>query len=245
MDIKSDKWKKQILEIIAESTEPVGSWFIVNTFKDRGVEVSSATIGRELNQLESLGLVEKQNFKGRLITRRGREVIAEANSSLEIDYHKSRLDEMINSNVLDNFLMVLEARQAIERKTVSLAAQRITPEELRELEECVKNQQVHKESHKSIAADDIAFHSGIARASKNKVLFSLYMILSSMGQQSELFENLRMKVGDSYSSLHQKILQALREHNSGEAERFMLLHIERLMEDVNRYWHEYRPQDGR
>lgn len=239
MDIIRDKWKKQILEIINESTEPIGSWYIVNAFKENGIEVSSATIGRELNQLEMLGYVEKQNFKGRLITPRGREVIAQANNSIEFDYWKNSLDELINSNVLENFLMVLEARQAIERETASLAARRITDKELEELSNCIANQQHHSESHKSIANDDIAFHSGIAKASKNKALFSLYMILSSMGQQSELFEQLRSRVGDSYSSLHLKVLDALRERNPEKAEKAMMMHIGKLKDDVNKYWHEY------
>ena len=240
MDILKEKWKKQILEIIADSTEPVGSWFIVNELKERGVEVSSATIGRELNQLENMGLVEKQSFKGRLITQKGRDFIAEANSSIKLDFYKKSLDEFINSNVLENFLMVLEARQAIERETVRLAAERITDEEIEELTLRINAQQNHFDKDMSVAEDDIAFHSSIAKASKNKALFSLYMILSTMGQQSELFEQLRKRIGDSYTGFHQEILDALKKHNAEKAEASMLRHIDSLKEDVKQYWHDYK-----
>ena len=57
LNIAKDKWKKPILEIINEADEPVGSWYIVNALNDMGIEVSSATVGRELNQLEVLGYV--------------------------------------------------------------------------------------------------------------------------------------------------------------------------------------------
>jgi DNA-binding FadR family transcriptional regulator len=217
----------------------------MNSFRDEGVEVSSATIGRELNQLDMLGFVEKHGYKGRSITVKGRKVVEEANNRQEIDYYRNSLDELINSNVLENFIMVLEARLAIERQTARLAAERITDQELAELYQCVENQQIHSRDHQSIANDDIAFHSGIARASKNKALFSLYMMLSSMGQQSQLFEQLRARVGDSYSTFHQNILDALERRDPEEAEVCMMEHIGKLTSDVNQYWEEHkRNRDG-
>ena len=249
MDIAKEKWKKPILEIIHESLDPVGSWYIVNAFNDRGVQVSSATIGRELNQLEMLGYVQKHGFKGRSITVLGKQVIEAANASMELDYYKKSLDELINSDILENFLMVLEARLAIERQTARLAAQRITDEELAELRSCLQNQKMRSKDHQSIANDDIAFHSGIAKASKNQALFSLYMMLSAMGQQSQLFEQLRFRIGDNYSDFHGQILTALEARDPDAAEQRMLNHISRLTQDVNQYWDEYqktrKENDGR
>jgi DNA-binding GntR family transcriptional regulator len=239
VEITKDKWKKPILELIGKSEEPVGSWYIVNEFKKAGIEVSSATVGRELNQLETLGYLEKIGFKGRLITPLGRKIIEDARTTLELDYYKTSLDSLINSDVLDNFVMVLEARAAIERQTARLAAERITEEELAELKRFYENQQIHSRDRQSIAKDDVAFHSCIARASKNKALFSLYMMLSTMGQQSELFEQLRHRVGDNYRTYHLSILEAIEAHDSDEAENCMMKHIMKLTRDVNQYWNEY------
>ncbi|HLW22098.1 MAG TPA: FCD domain-containing protein [Sphaerochaetaceae bacterium] len=240
MNIAKDKWKKTILEIINEAEDPVGSWYIVNEFTNRGVEVSSATVGRELNQLEVMGYVEKHGFKGRSITSLGRRVIEAANTSLELEQYKKSLDDLINSNVLENFLMVLEARLAIERQTARLAAERIEDDELEELEQCLRNQQSHSRDHQSIANDDICFHSSIAKGSKNKALYSLYMMLSSMGQQSQLFEELRHRVGDNYSNFHERIFHALQSRDPDEAERCMINHISKLINDVKQYWDEYK-----
>ena len=240
MNITQDKWKKTILEIINEAEGPVGSWYIVNEFTERGIEVSSATVGRELNQLEVLGYLEKHGYKGRSITSLGKRVIEVANTSLELDYYKKSLDDLINSNVLDNFLMVLEARLAIERQTARLAAERMTDEELVELEQVLLRQQNHSKDHQSIANDDISFHSTIAKASKNKALYSLYMMLSSMGQQSQLFEELRHRVGDNYSNFHGRIYAALQSRDSDYAEQCMIDHITKLITDVKQYWSEYK-----
>lgn len=239
MDISKDKWKKPILELVGTSEEPVGSWYIVNNFKKNGIEVSSATIGRELNELETLGYLEKIGFKGRLITPLGRKVIEDARTTLELDYYKTSLDSLLSSDMLDNFVMVLEARSAIERQTARLAAERITDGELAELKRCYENQQMHSSDRQSIANDDVAFHSCIARASKNKALVSLYMMLSTMGQQSELFEQLRHRVGDNYRTYHLSILEAIENHDPDQAETCMMEHIKKLTHDVNQYWNEY------
>ncbi len=108
------------------------------------------------------------------------------------------------------------------------------------LESCLRNQQSHSKDHQSIANDDISFHSNIAKASKNKALFSLYMMLSAMGQQSQLFEQLRHRVGDNYSNYHDRILTALQSRNVEEAEQCMIDHISKLIRDVNQYWDEYQ-----
>lgn len=239
MEIAKDKWKKPILELIGNSKEPVGSWYIVNNFKKNGIEVSSATVGRELNELETLGYVEKIGFKGRLITPLGKKIIDDANTTLELDYYKNSLESLLSSHVLENFIMVLEARSAIERQTARLAAERITDEELAELKRCYANQQMHSSDRQSIAKDDIAFHSCIAKASKNKALVSLYMMLSTMGQQSELFEQLRHRVGDNYRTYHLSILEAIEKHDPDLAEESMMDHLQKLTRDVNQYWNEY------
>ena len=133
---------------------------------------------------------EKHGFRGRSITELGKQEIDAANTTIELDYYKQSLDDLINYDQLENFEMVLEARLAIERQTARLAAERITERELEKLVEIVRKQESHSRDHQSIANDDIAFHSTIAEASKNKALFSLYMMLSTMGQQSQLFEQL-------------------------------------------------------
>lgn len=233
------------MEILNESSEPVGSWYIVNVFKEKGVDVSSATIGRELNQLEVLGYVEKHGFKGRSITQLGRQLIEFTRTTLELDYYKKSLENLITSDVLENFLMVLEARLAIERQTARLAAIRISDEEMEKLEQQLEEQKSHTKDHVSIAKDDVAFHSMIAQASRNKALFSLYMLLSSMGQQSRLFEELRARVKDNYSPFHQQIFDAIKQRDPEKAEKYMVDHITKLIIDVNTYWEEYQQKrDG-
>jgi len=229
-----------LLEIVAEAGEPVGSWYIVDKFEESGVSLSSATIGRMLNQLEKKGFLEKHGIKGRTITEKGVDAISTIRKSMKLEEHKKNLDDLINSDVLHKFLMVLEARQAIERTTAKLAAERITDDEIQALERIIHKQQQDYVEHNSIAQDDIDFHRTIALASRNEALYSLYMMLSLMGQQSELFEELRKRVHRHYMGSHRAIFDALKQRNPEKAEKSMAGHLEQLCKDVNTYWHDFQ-----
>ncbi|MBN2050506.1 MAG: FCD domain-containing protein [Spirochaetales bacterium] len=239
MDLLNEPWKLKILETIALSEEPLGSWNLVNAMEEQGKRMSPATVGRILNELEKNGYLEKQSFKGRVITEKGLAIINTVQRDIKLEEHKKNLDELINSKVLQNFLMVLDARKAIERTTASLSAVHITDQELSEMEKILEKQELHHRDSISVAQDDIEFHSLIAKTSRNKALFSLYMIVSMMGQQSELFAKLRTKVGSPYMVSHRTIYEAIREHDSLKAEECMIHHIENLKHDVDTYWHEY------
>ncbi len=235
----SDKWNLIVLKILSESDQPMGSWNIAEEITEQGIEVSTATIGRVLKQLEKAGYLKKENVRGRMITEKGLNAIKSAAHQTELNHYHDALKELVNSNTLNNYLQVLEARKAIERSTVALAAENITDKELKNLEKIVKKQISDRDKGLSIALDDIDFHLLIAKASRNEALLSLYMILSKMGQQSELFEKLREKVGEPYNDSHLAIFTALANHDSASAEAALIRHIDILKEDVNKYWHIY------
>lgn len=239
MDLSDKNRELSILEIIADSEEPVGSWFVVNRLEENGISVSAATIGRLLNKLETQGYLKKHSIKGRTITEAGLNIIDHTYKTRKIEEHKRHLDELVNSNVLHKFLMVLEARKAIEKTTAKLAAQHISDEELDRLSVIIEQQQSDYNQQKSAAKDDIEFHRTIAQASRNEALYSLYMILSMMGQQSELFEQLRNRLHAPYMGSHRAVFEALKERSPEKAEARMEQHIDHLCEDVNNYWNEF------
>ncbi|MCK5674839.1 MAG: hypothetical protein KAH95_15775, partial [Spirochaetales bacterium] len=70
-------------------------------------------------------------------------------------------------------------------------------------------------------------------------LYSLYMMLSLMGQQSELFEELRKRVNRHYMSAHKAIYDALKEHSPEKAELSIVKHLDQLALDVNTYWNDF------
>ena len=229
----------RILEIIDEAAEPVGSWYVVDKLEDEGIHVSSATVGRCLNHLEKQGYLKKHGIKGRTITPEGKYIVSHTYKTQSLETHKKKLDTLINSKVLNKFLMVLEARKAIEITSVRLAAQHITDEELEKLDTILNEQQRLYEQKKSAAHTDIEFHQTIAMASRNEALHSLYMMLAMMGQQSELCEELLQRLHVPYMGSHRAIYDALKERTPDKAEQSMKDHLNRLRRDVDTYWHEF------
>lgn len=228
-----------VLESIRETHEPIGSWALVETLEARDYRVSSASIGRILYRLEKLGYVEGQGNKGRIITDAGRKAIERSKALRSMDTHRQQLENLINSKVLEDFIMVLQARKAIERETSRLAAENITEAGLGRLGQILEEQEVRAKKGESIAEIDIAFHREIAKSSHNSALMALYEILSTMGQQSELFEFVRSQVDATYRQAHRLVLEAIRSHDPDAAEACIIRHMDALIEDVTKYWDLY------
>lgn len=225
-----------ILEMIRDSNEPIGSWNIVNLMAEENIETSSATIGRILNKLENLGYVQKEKYRGRVITDNGLEAILLNKQMREIARQQSKLNKFIDPKLMDDFLTVLEARKTIERGTIRLAAIRATKEEIEQMDAILSRQENKYKEHKWITEDDVDFHTAIARASKNTILETMYSFLGIFGQQSKAFEFMRETIHAEYMVAHRRILNTIRAKDPDEAEKAMLDHIDSLIADVNKYW---------
>ncbi len=239
MKANMDERELIILESIRDEGSPVGSWYLVEQLEKKGYKISSASMSRILYKLESCGYVESQANRGRIITSKGIKAIEETKMINSIDQHRKDLENLINSNVLDEFIMVLQARKAIERETARLAAQNITEQELEKLGSVLREQEEKASRGESIAEVDITFHRTIAEASRNSALIALYGLLAMMGQQSELFECVRSKLKNPYQKAHRNILNALEKHDQEEAEQCIVFHLDSLIEDVRKYWDIY------
>jgi len=225
------------LECLAESSEPVGSIALVDKLHSRGITASSATIGRVLYRLESLGYVYKVSNQGRCISELGEQALARDRSIRTISEHQKRLTSLITSSSLDGYLSVLEARRAVERESARLAAVHITDTELEHLRELLRQQEIQQPKGESIAQIDVDFHRSIARASRNPVFESLYQVLFAYGQQSPLFEMIRARRRKA-TSAHFGILEALEQHDPKLAEQRMIDHIDNLILDVEDFMHD-------
>jgi DNA-binding FadR family transcriptional regulator len=221
------------------AVKPIGSGNLLGIFEEKDVLLSQATLGRILTKLERYGCLEKKGNKGRVITKKGELAITKAKLIKENDKCKSELDNLLNTKVLKKFLMILDARKAIESVTARMASENIKDREVKKLEQLLKKKKSNYEKGGNDALVDVDFHTTIAEASGNEVLKLLYQILSKRGQQSNLFRYMRKKVGEDYLSSHEEILEALKEHDPDKAEKSMAQHIEILKSEVRKYWNKF------
>ncbi len=228
-----------ILQILQNLDSPIGSGNLTEIIEDQGINISQASIGRILNSLEWKGYLTKDRNKGRIITPSGKNAMREALERNHVNNLRSELDNMLGSKTLKTFIMILETRRIIESATVKLAAKNITEEELSRLKELLEVREAHIKKEESISSLDIEFHSLIASASRNEILSQIYLIISRLGQQSELFEYMRKKASGSYLRNHREIYEALCEHDSRKAEKSLIKHMDALIHDVKKYWQEH------
>lgn len=234
-----DKKELLILEMINEASKPIGSWNIANRLAEDQIETSSATIGRILNKLENMGYLKKEKFRGRVITDEGQHAILLNKQLKNMTNHQNKLLKYIDPRILEDFLVVLEARRTVERGTARLAALRATKEEITHMDRILTIQEVKHKEQQWITDDDLDFHKTIAKASGNGILEVMYNQLSIFGQQSRAFELLRKTINAEYMVSHRRIYDAICMKDPEEAEKAMLAHIDSLMADVDKYWEKY------
>jgi DNA-binding FadR family transcriptional regulator len=238
MNFSSDDRALQVLSMIRDSPEPLGSWSLVDMFEEKGVNLSPATIGRILNHLEKQGYLEKKSYKGRVITGKGQQAMQRALKSRQFDKFTKKLENLLDSRVLHHFIMVLEARKAIEKEMARLAAKNITEEQIQKMEEMEHQREEDFAQHRIYAMPDIRFHHILAEASGNDVLVVFGQLISLLGQQSYIFDYMRSKLKKPYFISHKKIIAALKEHDPDKAEQCIIEHVDQLIHDVNNYYTE-------
>ena len=133
---------------------------------------------------------------------------------------------------------VLEARLLVEPEVVSLAAARISDEQLEILEQAIHTMDNSLASEKEKEQADERFHSTIATATGNSALESYVKWLWGLRNQSALSSTFHQRLRDlgvhPYVDEHRKILNALKARDPSRARLAMHVHISNAIEqDMN------------
>jgi DNA-binding FadR family transcriptional regulator len=80
------------------------------------------------------------------------------------------------------------------------------------------------------------FHQAVAHASKNDVLSAAYDFIWQNGKFSPVMEYIRISVGGKMAVDHSRILEAIIAKDAVLAEQLMVMHIDGLIDDANKYW---------
>lgn len=207
-----------------------------NSLQKQGFDISEATVGRTLRQLDIKDYTEKVGFKGRILTQTGKEKLNELKLENTINHYSEELLNVIRMTGKQELLDALIARKAIESQLAKLAATYITDEEIQQMSQVIKRQQIHVNKGISIAEDDVDFHKIIAKAARNRILDAAMDLIRQHGQLSPMLEYIRKKVKSRVLLDHENIFKAIASRNPELAEKEMIRHIETLEQDVKKYW---------
>ena len=185
------------------------------------LNVSRNSIREALKILDVIGLVSRRQGDGTYIKESFDDCFIEP---LSIMFMLDRINEN----------EILELRNMIEAETASLAAMRITDKEIKNLTEVYEA--LVKEEDESISAKyDKEFHYIIARASKNKIIFNYYNVMSMLMDsfikeiREEALKELKL---EEINNLHKDIYFAITNKEPKAASQAMRAH----MSVINSYY---------
>jgi GntR family transcriptional repressor for pyruvate dehydrogenase complex len=181
--------------------------------------ISRPSLRHGLKALELIGAIESRRH-GTFVTK----------SAAKVLHEPLHFAVLLNST---SFEEVYEVRRIVEVELAGLAAQRATPAELDEIENCLTQQKVNVNLGREFLQKDLEFHNLIARASHNAlfatVLGGLRSIMSD--KMRVLLESPRADVPKSVHSTldqHAEIVRRLRSANPAGARKAMLHHLEEV-----------------
>jgi DNA-binding GntR family transcriptional regulator len=165
------------LTILAHADEPVGSVRLAEAFLDAGLIAGDATAGRYLRKLDRSGLTRPISTKGRLITEKGRRRLAELRAAKQNHEQSARIVQAIKATDIDEAIELLYVRRAVEAEAARLAAIRATKEEIDQILALESAQGQDLSLGETRVNAFLAFHRLVARASHNRMLIAVAMML--------------------------------------------------------------------
>lgn len=228
---------RRLSEIIEESIKDLiltgqlkpGSRLPTEAEIGRQFGVSTVTVRQALRGLEAFGIVEKKRGKD------GGIFVSETKS----DVVKSAINIFLSSRKL-SAQDLSQVRIIVEPATVAIAASRITPEELKGLEDNINHckkclgkagNAFSEKDFFEIEERNVEFHRLIGEATHNAILALMVDYLEDFllsFKKAKLVPDIRFSAKSVEG--HSAIFNAIKKRNAQEAEQHMLHHI-KLVED--------------
>jgi GntR family transcriptional regulator, transcriptional repressor for pyruvate dehydrogenase complex len=174
-----------------------------------------------IRTLEVMGILEPRQGHGTVV----REPSAEA-LVVPLTNVLMRKREMIAE--------LLDVRRMIEPALAARAAKNATPEEIAQLEEILKRQEVKVRRGEPAIEEDDEFHYAIARAARNGVVLKVLDVLMDLLRESRA-RSLQVpgRKNKSYAG-HRRVLSAIRRRDGAAAESAVRKHLQEIEQIVMR-----------
>src|ERR687892_442056 len=178
-------------------------------------KVGRAVIREAIRQLEVSGLVESRHGGGNYV----REVTVE---------HLVAPIATVLNDIGHLREELMDARLFFEPQIARAAAARATPEDLRQLEDVIRRQEVRTRDGQATAEEDAEFHRILARSTHNTVVVRVMDLIDNLlkDEHARWFRSAER----SNKSLegNRRILQAVRRCDQAAAQRAMEQHIQEI-----------------
>lgn len=181
--------------------------------------VSRTAVREAVKALHEKGLVEACPGRGTFIT-------SETSNSIRLTF-----DRMIKSVHSEGALHLVEVREILEPEIAALAAMRANEESLSELREAIAIMDSAKDEPDEFIEADLDFHLALAEAAANPLILSLIDSIVGVLREQRL-RIFRVEGGPERGQHHHnRILDAIENHDSKGARDAMRAHLQQVRED--------------
>ena len=178
--------------------------------------VSRTTVREAIRTLESMKLLQSRQGDGTY-------VLASSEESLIHPLAVALFNEK------DDIRDIFYIRKIIEPHVAELAAENATPQEIEEMERILQQQEESIGHGENIIETDSAFHNLMVKATTNRVMERLIVVLIDLLKQSRekyLMEDENYERAIRSLEGHQRVLSAVKKGDGDAARKSMLSHLE-------------------
>nr|WP_275895687.1 FadR/GntR family transcriptional regulator [Acidibrevibacterium fodinaquatile] len=185
------------------------------------LSVSRASLREALSILETLGLLRSEPYRGTFVAMN---VAENGEAPTPVWRFGNRY----------SLLEVYQFRLLTEAYSARLAAMAITVTQLAELQQIVQDhkQATRKLDFVTVSQIDFELHHRLAQISGNRILADLHETYSAVFLESQRIPVARHERRWETVDEHEKLLQAIAQHDPDGAEYYMCLHITRAADRV-------------
>ncbi len=178
--------------------------------------VSRQVIREALKSLQGKGFIQIINGKG--------SVVRPLNSNALLVFF-ARAAQMSDATLIE----LMEVRKGIEIQSAILAAERRTPEDVAHMEQLVTQMRASLHDPITYVELDVALHLAIVTAAHNTMMYHLIESIREASKDAVREGLLRRRTGEQFErvqTLHEALIEAIKQGNAEEAGRAMQLHFD-------------------
>ena len=214
----SDEIVFQIKEMIADGRLKPNQKLPTEQELCKACSVGRTTVREALMALTALGLV-KRNKHNSYVTDVAEHPLREFYLQLMTDHY--------------DVSQLYEARLMLEGLVARLACQRVSEEQLQQLE--ALNRQMQSDDVEEYIRADIAYHNLIMLAADNRVLYEMYQVIRLLLEKSQREIAQQEEVRATSRAQHREIWEALKKRDGDAAMSRMNQHIRSMIELRKKY----------
>ena len=224
--------KYMMLRLVRQNETGLGAWEIQVSLREAGIELSTATAGRYLKELDNSGLTVKISNKGRVLTQEGRAYMERMDTELMSSYLHKSVKKAAGGSEYKDLFDIYAVRIPIELEAVRLCCRNAAGEEIDEIGR-------YAESYGHLARDgedftnaSLDFHVLIAKGTRNHFMAALLgmLIFEQKKIENSLDYLVTRQCGLLFSQQHREIFESIRARDEEKAVRLMQIHFDEIID---------------